>query len=309
MIKQKLMMMLGVVAMALTACNNQAEIGEIAENETTPVEIEFTGTIADDAKTRVSDTSWDKGDSIGVFMDSIAVNNKYVTTDGDGVFTTENFNLLNGSATHKVCAYYPYSSSFDTETTVRNSMSANPEDQKKYDYMVAEATVSKSSPKVKLEFKRKMMKLVINVRTSAADGFNADDVFGNVEGSEITSSYGDLSSHIKDIHVNFSEGLVEASGSRISLESLKNGEQDTVNHVLRYTIILPPQSGNMYYWHNLNEKTYGITLTTTNNKYEAGYTYTYDLVYKKTGLIISDSTIEAWNDGYQKEYWSYYTTD
>jgi hypothetical protein len=309
MIKQKLMMMLGVAAMALTACNNQAEIGEIAEKETTPVEIEFTGTIADNAKTRVSDTSWDKGDSIGVFIDTVAVNNKYVTTDGDGVFTTENFKLLKGSDTHKVYAYYPYSSSYEADTTVINSMSANPEDQKKYDYMVAEATVSSDSPKVKLEFKRKMMRLVINVRTSAADGFNADDVFGNVKGSSIKSSFGELSYLINKTHVNFPEGLVEATGSNVSGLELKNGVQDTTNHVLRYTIILPPQKDGIYYLHVFNGYRHGIVLSTTNKKFEAGYSYTYNVTYKRTGLTVTDSTIEAWNDQDQKDFEIYYTKD
>jgi hypothetical protein len=289
------MMMLGVAAMALTACNNQAEIGEIAENETTPVEIEFTGTIADDAKTRVSDTSWDKGDSIGVFIDSIAFNNKYVTADGDGVFTADTIRYIKGSDTHKVYAYYPYFSSCEEGVIKDLSTSANPEDQKINDIMVAEASVSKYDSKVKLDFKRKMAKLVINIRTSTADGLNADDVFGNVEGSSITQSYGQLTNTYSKVLIN-SKGQVMGTGSSTSSLRLKDGVQDTKNHVLQYTIIIPSQFNQLLYKHTLGNNTLNIALETDEFEFEEGYTYTYNITIKKSSMVVSSSTIEAWKD-------------
>lgn len=298
-------------ALALAACSNNED--ENLGNG--PVEARITAGVST-PETRANDNVWEQ-DAIGVMvtkapnsgMDKLYKNVKYTTTantasaatftapEGEGIF------FQDASETVTFAAYAPYQESAannllpGTGGVIEGSTEEQPdrEKQKAFDYIYAlGATASRINPTVEFKettaFTHKMTRLIIVVKTSAQDGFTAQ---------QVTSGTYSLSGLKHSGLFNVTTGEAKATGTAtvddwsLTTKSLKTeGETEQVT----FTSILYPQTLQ-------NALTFKAVIggqTYTNNNIEpdlaAGKSYTVTITAKKTGLVISGCTISGWGD-------------
>jgi hypothetical protein len=305
--KQKLFFMIGLGAMMLTSCSDNEDIPQMSTtnsvttttNDTVSNKLQISANIDGMISSRAVDIQWEDGDAIGVYADNFASNVKFVTS-GDGEFySTEEDLYFYGPEVHHFYGWYPYyDTSDDCYSVPVNGQDANPEGQKLTDIMFAEADASFDHPNLYLIFHHKMARLIFNVKTSEDDGFYAEDIFGTAEESEIHSSYGVLYNTPLMATVWPKTGVVEGSETKGNL-MLLNGTDDTENCVRQYVLLVPEQKATSYY-HCFNDgDSSKITFKTKlgNKTWKAGYSYTYNITIRNTGMTVTSETVEEWIDG------------
>jgi hypothetical protein len=289
--KQRKFLMLGACAMALTAFTScyQDAMDEPAGGSN--VSLTVVGTVEGIPTTRATDTSWEVGDSIGITSSGIVTNGKFVTSNGDGVFSATDTGLfLKDSDTHTFYAYYPYSAKIKSNYLIFNVCdSANVAAQKRNDIMVASGTASASNKTLQLQFQHAMARIIINVKTSTEDGFDADDVFDENCCAMINSLY-------TTCLLNVTTSSVTGYGS-ISNLYLVAPTDDRENHVRQYVVYLPSQTGRkfslIFNRDTDNQQIYSVSLTT--GTWAAGKSYTYNITAKRDRIdLTSASTISDW---------------
>ena len=165
---------IGLVAV-LQACSGDDSNVPVNDRQR---EIVFTSFIDDRAVSRASNTQWDEGDRIGVFM--LKTDNKqveasnipYITPQGDGNFTPEGTALTYPEDGSKVdlIAYYPYSEAVNDHT--RYTADVNDQSkQESIDFMLANNLTGRdfSLGIGNLQFKHLLAKLVVDVVPEAGE--------------------------------------------------------------------------------------------------------------------------------------------
>lgn len=159
----------------------------------------------------------------------------------------------------------------------------------KVDYLfAAEATASKATPAVKFAFSHIMSRIILNVKVSTADGFDAADIDKGVF---------ELNGLVHEGTVNMLTGKAAASGQASSEWSLSTNAQKSAptagKH--RYVAVVLPQS--VPNGLTLKAVIDGLTFSIGGvfaGELEAGKSYTYDATLKRTGLEFTGSTILPW---------------
>ena len=290
-------------ALALAACSNEVE-----ENlDDSPVAARITAGVS----TRAINDTWE-ADTIGVMvtsgnadMVSLYKNVDYSTTTqstGTAEFSpVSDVIYFKGNDEITFAAYGPFVDSNDKGTLpgtnkdgVINSDANGTRDQnarakqKAFDYIYAKATATRSNPKVDLVFNHVMTRLIINVTTSASDGFAATDV---------TSGEYYLSGLKHDGKFDVTTGTAEADGDVVNNWLLNdNTIKADSNDKMTFTAILYPQTLNsaLGFEAKINGQSYKIEISPA---LEAGYSYSYNITVKKIGLEVSGCTINNWGDG------------
>lgn len=304
-------LLIATAATLLAACSND-------ENEVNngPVEARITAGI-DGPKTRAVDDSWSGGNTIGVMvtnaptstMETLYKNVKYTVESGGttGIFTAEpGIFFQDATETVTFAAYSPYQSSDDaatlpgTDGTVTGGDTRDQstvEKQEAFDYLFASgATASRSNPTVEFkesnQFKHKMSRLILVLKTSATDGFTADQVFS------ATYTLGGLK-HEGTFNVTDGTAAVSPSASAVSDWTITDNvkENDNTGKSRTYTMILYPQSlsGALTFSATIDGQTY-VNKSDIQPALAAGTSYTYTITMKKTGLSVSGCTIEGWTN-------------
>lgn len=147
----------------LSGCNDEDSLGT---SEGTGVR--FTSYMVE---SRASDTGWDAGDEIGVYMQNAAsasgyqkINVKYANSDGNlSTFTSETPIEYSGNeSTVNFMAVYPFSASV---TSGNYTFTLGNEGLSKNDIMYASTTsVAAGTQNVTLEFKHKLTKIVLQLK-------------------------------------------------------------------------------------------------------------------------------------------------
>ena len=243
------------------------------------------------------------------------------TTAGDGIF------LEDASREFTFAAYAPYNTTHAASLPGNNGkITVNTEDQhsvakqEAIDYIYATgAKGSKGNPVISFtdntaaggsdcSFKHKMARLILKVQVSAADGFTEPSVlrFANYK----------LGGLIHEGTFDVLTGTATATGTVVNdwmlIESTYTSTTHTVTYkcvsdydnstgVMTLTMILLPQTLADFLNFEISPDD-GENQTYSNKDLikpalEAGYSYTYTITVKKTGLTLSESTIENWNDG------------
>lgn len=300
---------LGMTVLAFAACSNEDE-----NLTSSPVEARITAGV-NTPETRAINDQWEQ-DAIGVMvtgapasdMEELYKNVKYTTKANSASaasFTPESEGIFFQDAGETVTfsAYAPYQPSAanalpGTEGVIDGSTAdqSTRDKQKAFDYIYAsEATASRSNSTVQFSgdkaFFHKMTRLVIIVKTSAQDGFTAEQVTTG------TYSLGGLN---HSGQFNVITGIAQAMGTTttddwsLTDKSLKTeGETEQVT----FTSILYPQTLNSA----LTFKAVIDGQTYTNNNLqptlEKGKSSTITITVKKTGLVVSGCTVSDWGSG------------
>ncbi len=271
----------------------------------------------------------------GTTMETKYKNVEYVTTsaatsaeftpktEGNGIFfedSNEEFTFA---------AYAPYASSTDNSTlpgtdgviAVNTSNQPTPAHREEIDYIYATgAKACKSSPTISFtnntaaggtdcSFNHKMARLILKVQTSNTDGFGNDNILelasyklgglvheGTFDVTTGTATAG-TASPVNDWM------LRECTGTGVERTVTNNCvmSYDATAGVMTFTMILLPQTlANCLVFevspNDGQDQTYDNT-TDIKPELLAGYSYTYTITVRKTGLHVNGSTIVEWNEG------------
>lgn len=314
--KQRFFIM-AAAALTLAACSND----ENMEMTDGPVAARITAGLSAPT-TRAIGTNWN-ADRIGVWvkdapasdMENLYKNVLYTTTStsataeftattGEGIF------FQDADETVTFAAYAPYQESDANETLPGNNGKVDVKtdnmntatDQEKIDFLFAEgATATRTNYTVTFadntasggadhSFHHKMAQLNVVFQTSETDGFGPDDIFGGAF---------NLGGLIHEGTFNVTDGTTETTGSEVADWDISGCKYTDASTTRTYSLILLPQdltSKALNVKVGIGGQTYSNN-NTINPNLQAGYTYTYTITVKKSGLVVSGCTITNWNTG------------
>ena len=303
--------------MTLAACSND----ENMEMTDGPVEARITAGLSAPT-TRAIGTNWN-ADRIGVWvkdaptsdMETLYKNVLYTTTStgatadftaatGEGIF------FQDANETVTFAAYAPYQPSDDNETLPGNNGKVDVKtdnmntatDQEKIDFLFAEgATATRTNYTVTFadntasggadhSFHHKMAQLNVVFQTSETDGFGPNDIFG------CSFNLGGL---IHEGTFNVTDGTTETTGSEVADWDISGCKYTDAATTRTYSLILLPQdltNKALNVEVGIGGQTYSNS-DAVNPNLQAGYTYTYTITVKKSGLVVSGCTITPWTSG------------
>ena len=243
-------------------------------------------------QTRAHETSWDANDAIGVSDADKNTNVKYVTTSGDGVFTSDNVIYLLGDESHDFTAYYPYNESVTAENkTITFDEPA--------DYMYGTASATRQNPNALFTFTHKMSELSFTVTDATSTNSSSAKAWTRADGNETSSSESTTASSTITLHDVVLNGTFNTSNGTVTPGDKKGDLTISFTPGQKSSFILPPQSfegGNVKISVNHNGKTFGGTLsldeTTEGNDIQYGLTINKE--NQQTALAISSKTITGW---------------
>ena len=301
---------MAAAALTLAACSNDDNM-EMTDG---PVAARITAGLSAPT-TRAIGTNWN-ADQIGVWvkdaptsdMETLYKNVLYTTTStgataeftattGEGIF------FQDANETVTFAAYAPYQPSDDNETLPGNNGKVDVKtdnmntatDQEKIDFLFAEgAEASRASSTVSFtddhSFHHKMAQLNVVFQTSETDGFAANQIFGG------TFNLGGL---IHEGTFNVTDGTTATTGSEVADWDISGCKYTDAATTRTYSLILLPQdlSGKpLNVAVGIGGQTYSNS-DAINPDLQAGYTYTYTITVKKSGLVVSGCTITPWASG------------
>ena len=243
-------------------------------------------------QTRAHETSWDANDAIGVSDADKNTNVKYVTTSGDGVFTSDNVIYLLGDESHNFTAYYPYNESVTAENKIITF-------DEPADYMYGTASATRQNPNASFTFTHKMSELSFTVTDGTSTNSSSAKAWTRAEGNETTGSGSSTASSTITLHDVVLNGTFNTSNGTVTPGDKKGDLTISFTPGQKSSFILPPQSfegGNVKISVNHNGKTFGGTLsldkTTEGNDIQYGLTINKE--NQQTALAISSKTITGW---------------
>ena len=314
--KQRFYIM-AAAALTLAACSND----ENMEMTDGPVAARITAGLSAPT-TRAIGTNWN-ADQIGVWvkdaptsdMETLYKNVLYTTTStgatadftaatGKGIF------FQDANETVTFAAYAPYQPSNGNATLPGNNGKVDVKtdnmntatDQEKIDFLFAEgATATRTNYTVTFadntasggadhSFHHKMAQLNVVFQTSETDGFEPDDIFG------CSFNLGGL---IHEGTFNVTDGTTALTGEPLDSWDISGCKYTDAATTRTYSLILLPQ--------DLTNKALNVKVVIDGQTYsnsdavnpnlQAGYTYTYTITVKKSGLVVSGCTITPWASG------------
>lgn len=271
----------------------------------------FSATI-DGTATRAYDQSWEQKDEIGISGtsgDKTYTNVRYLTADGTANFTPKDEKIyFQDDNEVTFTAYYPWKDLQDGATTISADTWRQAE-QKKFDFLWAQAEGSKESPNVAFQFAHKMAKVVLTVKRGS------DVSYDEVKAAKLML---DGFKHIGSFDVV--AGTAEATGNESEMWEFANNKDNGEGEynapfnedgeTVSYTLIFFPQEFE-------SELTFTATLTdkqsftakldfknanaekdddSAKNEWVAGRQYNMGIVLNKTGITVEGCTIDKWDE-------------
>lgn len=302
---------LTVLALALTACNNNDETDNKVNGE--PVEARFFGEI-NGATHRAAGTAWATDDAIGITGTSgntTYTNIKYTYAGGSNPLftaaTSANTIYYQNDNEVTFTAYYPFGGTEktalgDVTTTLtaamqdatNKSVDGNFTPQSQIDFLYGTGTGKRTTNdgKVAFEFEHKMSKLVLNF----------------IAGNEV--SLNDLSQYeLKGLEMagtfNPKDGTAAASETETSKTLTIKRDGGSFSGNVSSLILFPQTATSATLTVTVNSNTYTATLPlptktatgATGNGLESGKSYTYNVTVGSKEMIISKTDISDWTDG------------
>jgi hypothetical protein len=273
-------------AATLTACTNDSD-GIVAESPLT-VDANISGAVA----TRMYNTTWEANDAIGISVSNnnsgltTGTNVKYVTTAGDGKFTSTTPIYFKDTKTVTFSAYYPYTASANISSSDLIAVStADQSKQKTFDYLfgTGSGTLVNTSG-IPMTFDHMMAKITFKI--SAGNGASADNSFSDHLGA--TYKVKGLK-HTGTFKVTDGSTAVTATAAA----------DLSVNKDTASIIVLPQTPTELKLVITYNSIDYTATVTVPTDGFQAKYNYIYSVKVNETGLIVSSSTINKWNESDQ----------
>ena len=239
-------------------------------------------------QTRAHDTSWDANDAIGVSDNDKNVNVKYVTTSGDGTFSSDETIYLLGDEKHSFTAYYPYNESVTAESKTITF-------EEPADYMYGTAEATRSNPNAAFTFTHKMSELSFTVTDASSTNSSSARTWTRADGDDAGSTTTPSTITLHDVVIG---GTFDTSNGTVTAGSTKGDLTINFTPGSKASFILPQQTflNGFEISVNYNGKTYGGTIsldkTTEGNDIQYGLTINKD--NQQQALTVSSKTITGW---------------
>lgn len=301
-------MLAAAMTLVFASCNNEGITGD----KNTDGEVRFSATI--DGASRSYDQVWEANDEIGISCQTgdVVYNNVcYYTSSADGNFSPKDESKKIYFQTDEevtFTAYYPWND-IQEGTAAVTADTWKQSEQKKFDFLWAQAEGRKSNPDVSFAFAHKMTKLVLTIKRG--DDVSYDEVKAAVLSLEGFKNEGSF---------DVATGTAAASGNDcaewIFAGNTANAEynapkvlDDAANTVV-YTMIFYPQkfdspvtftakiaehqsfSANLYFV-GANS---AIDRDTAEEEWVSGRQYNIGIKMNKTGISLDGCTIAAWDE-------------
>ena len=299
----KILSATALLCLAASSCSIFDPVYDFPHPGAVPVQV--SGQIAG---TKAVETNWNK-DKIGVIvtespesdMTERYRNVGYVTTStwASAEFTAavnRGGIYFRNDETVTFSAYAPYCEGDamaypgnDGEIAVSTLTQPDAASAEKIDYLFASgATASKTAPAVKFAFSHIMSRIILNVKVSTADGFDAAD---------IDKGAFELNGLVHEGSVNMLTGKAAVSGQAQAAWNLGASTQKSspAAGAHRYTAIVFPQSiaNGLTFRAVIDGQAFALGGVLA-GELEGGKSYTYDVTLKRTGLEFTGSTILPW---------------
>lgn len=301
---KKVLLLCPFAMLALASCSSEGDTPEISNGS----EAHFSAFI-NTHNSRAYDATWEAGDAIGitgVSGDKNYKNVQYVTT-GSGDFTvatagSEIYFQDDNAVTFT--AYYPWENLLSANVILADTHEQA--DQKRFDYLWAQAQGSKAQPSVAFNFGHRMSKVVLVIKRGA------DISFEEVKAASVA-----LGGFVNDGQFDVATGEAKATGEASALYTFAGNADaqlnapltidDTANTVT-YSMIHFPQAfdaalpivatldGKQSFKASL-DFTAGNTAAgdaAAGNAWVAGRQYTITVTLHKTALTVEGCTITPW---------------
>lgn len=303
------LMAAAAMTLVFASCNNEGITGD----NNTDGDVRFSATI--DGASRAYDQVWEANDEIGVSCQTgdVTYNNVcYYTASADGNFSPKDeskkiYFQTDEEVTFTAC--YPWND-LQGGTTSVTADTWKQSEQKKFDFLWAQAEGSKSNPNVSFAFAHKMTKLVLTIKRG--DDVSYDEVKAAVLSLEGFKNEGSF---------DVATGTAAASGDDcaewIFAGNTANAEynapkvlDDNANTVV-YTMIFYPQifgTNHVTFTAKITEhQSFSTELDFTNanavkdndsaiNEWVSGRQYNIGIKLNKTGISLDGCTIAAWDE-------------
>lgn len=301
--------LLGSLAIALTACSNNDESTAIDTGNNG--QALFSASIEGQNKTRAYDRTWEEDDQIGITGTSgdKTYTNVAYGTDGNaaGNFSPVDTPIYyQDDNTVNFTAYYPRKNLAAGTTTIAAD-TWKQADQKSFDFLYATGQGSKQNFNVAFLFSHKMAKLALTIKKGSDITFN-----------DVTAADLSLGNFMHTGTFNVTAGTTKTDGDRTEEWQFANNEgdagynapsvQNTENETVTYTLILFPQEfeSSLPFIANLPS---GQTLSAEldfiaanenagdiapKNEWVAGRQYNMSVTLNKTSITVNGCTITGW---------------
>ncbi|MDE7118796.1 MAG: fimbrillin family protein [Bacteroidaceae bacterium] len=285
--------------MTLAGCSNEDTDTEVTNRQDTP---DFTATIAD-VQTRAFDQSWESGDEIGI-SGANRTNVCYHTESGNGNFAVKKYGdqiYFQHDGATAFTAYYPWNNLNGGATTIEADTRAQA-NQKRFDFLWAQASGKKEFPKVAFTFAHKMAKVSLTVKPGngmsydeakkarlSLNGFRHTGSFNVTDGNTTVKDGSEAWTFTNFAHFNDAERTVTFSFIFFP---------QTLNK-LEFLAELELAGSNM---HSLRAE---IDFTAANrekdgpaakNEWVAGRQYNLSVTLNKTDITEVECAINPWNE-------------
>lgn len=274
----KVIKALYIATFALVGCSDKDALMESGKS----VPIEVSADI-DGGSTRVSGTSWQTDDAIGITGGSYS-NVKYTYIGDSFTPAATGSDIYVGVQETDYTAYYPYSEGVKYQEKITKE-TRDQSGQKNFDFLYAKAKASVSDWRASFTFSHKMTKLVLKFKTDTESGFAAnvlEKAGYKLSGIKLSGSF------------DTAKGVATAT-STVTNDWEITAAAETNNGLRTYSMIFFPQE----------DAALTVKVTIGGQEYSckfspelsAGKADTYEITVKKTGLVVSKWTIGKWTEG------------
>ena len=303
---------LASAVVALAACSSNEEIEQIGKCE---IKLSSTLEVQTRAAQGIQSTEFDQGQRVDVFINEDTDEEASIKYDQPLYYTTGANGVLNPPSTQyfpqngngvNIIGLYPSGLTTDVEATnVSFSVQSNQSDSASYkasDLMIGTPVgnnpVARTTSSIALKFKHYLSKININI--TAGDGLTTNDLVG----AEVT-----ILGITNSATFNVQTGVVtldkQPASSTITAGTLAK-RQDNGEIAGISAIVIPQEvtAGSQFISIKIggDQQTAPTELVYTLPKaasmtFNPGYSYTFNITAKKSGLSVNSSSISQWEDG------------
>lgn len=271
----------------LTSCDNNDGV----DNSNRVALSVISGIATETTQTRVTGTSWDAGDAIGIFQlqgsNTLNTNSKYVSSTGTSAFSPATLGEtiyfpIDASTSSDFIAYHPYKTGqtvFDYAVTVSDQSN-----QATIDLLVADKVTGKdkNAPAVAFNFKHRLSKVSLTI--AAGNGIAPSDLEGiviTITGQQTAATY-NINTFTLTPSGAVQEITLKTAGDGLSSEAIILPAAATTGRQLIFTL---KTLNEPFIWDIPNDKAF-----------DSGVKYNYSITLNRTSIEVT-STITDWIDG------------
>ncbi len=237
--------------------------------------------------TRVIGTQWEASDAIGVYMSStggslgtLGANVEYVTTNGDGNFTSTDPLYYPVSGNVDFLAYYPYVDDATFDATAYSVNVSSQTDLPAIDLMSATATdVAKSSAAVDMTFKHKLSNIVLAI--TPGEEWTTSNLAGltvKLVGTDNQATY-----NLETNYITFGGSVAD-----ITLNTAADGSS------VEAIVIPQTLTDAKFSFTTISGITVELEIPTA--AFVSGLQYVYDVTIDGSGAVFTNASGDIWQD-------------